>query len=101
MEDLKIYQGNTPTIRITITSGLSDLTDYVGYFIAKKNSSDTTKSIWLASSTFDASTATFELSATDTSLNAGKYKYEYYVDSSTDIFTVGIGDLYIIDSLSK
>lgn len=101
MEDIKIYQGNTVNIQGTITSGLSDVTGYTGHLIAKENSSDTSNVIDVSTSTWDSSTALFSLSETDTSVAGGKYVYEFYVDSSQNLFTVGIGDLYVVDALSK
>ena len=96
-----IYQGNSGTFIATITSGLSDLTGYTAYYIARKNASDTTNVIDLSTNNWDASTAIFTYTETDSSVAPGKYVDEFYVSSSENIFTVDMGDLYVIDTLSK
>jgi len=101
MEDLTIYQGNSGTIRATIKTGLSDLTGYTGYYIARKSASGITNILDLSTNDWDASTAIFAFTELDSSIAPGKYIDEFYVSSSDNLFTVGIGDLYITDTLSK
>jgi hypothetical protein len=101
MDDLTIYQGNTGTIRATIKTGLSDTTGYTGYLIARKSVSDTINTIDLSTNNWDASTALFDFTSVDSSVDPGKYVDEFYVSSSENTFTVGMGDLYVTDTLSK
>ena len=101
MEDITIYQGNTGTIRATIKSGLSDTTGYTGHLIVRKSAADTENIIDLSTNNWDASTALFPFTSIDSSVNKGKYVDEFYVSSSENIFTVGIGVCWIVDTLSK
>ena len=105
MEELTIYQGNSGNIRCTITAGIdaSTLTDdaYIAYLIVKKNASDSVNVIDLSTNVWDSSTAVLSYTTTDSSIEPGKYIDEFYISSSDNVFTVGIGDFYVVDSLSK
>lgn len=101
--EVKLWRGNSGTLSATINSGVSaaDASGYTAYLMASENIDDTTLVLDISTNTWDASTAMFTYTQTDTSINAGKYVIEFYIEKPSERLTVDVGDLFVRDTLSK
>lgn len=93
---IRVYQNNNKTVICTV-SGL-DITGYTPYLTAKKNNAAVI-SLSKTGVVSDASTATFYLSSTDTSIAAGDYIYDITLSADSSIYTVTKDALIILDGV--
>ncbi len=82
---IKIYKGNTFVFTVEVSAGFA-LAAYAG-ILTVKDKFDGTSYVSNVGS-LDASTYTFTLSYTDTSINNDKYIYDIIIDNSTNRYTV-------------
>jgi len=80
---IELYQQDTQTIAVYV-GGLSDLSLYDSYLTVKKKATDSSIYLQKTGVVSDPSTTiAFNLTGTDTSLNAGDYVYDIVLESST------------------
>ena len=94
---IEIYQKNCNTITLTV-SGF-DITGYTPYFTVKKKISSSTIDISSLGTVTDPSTAVFNLSSTDCSVDAGLYVYDATIEADNSIYTVVKDSLEILDGV--
>lgn len=94
---INVYKGNTKNFTCDV-SGLADLDDYTPYFTVKSKPNDSTNLIE-KEGVIDNLSLNFELSYTDTSLNADTYYYDIVIDSSTKRYTVAQDKFIVIESI--
>jgi len=92
---IEIYQHNTRSIGCVIGGGPADLSTYIPYFTVKSRASGSTSIITSTGSVTDASTLSFSLSSTDTSVDPGNYVYDITIENGTTIYTV-VKDSFIV-----
>lgn len=83
---IEIYQNNNKTINCVV-SGLA-ITGYTPYLSVKKKAIDASTVLSKTGVITDASTATFYLTPTDTSLASLDYVYDITIENDSSIYTV-------------
>ncbi len=95
--EIKIFKKNTRTVPFAVT-GLSSLSGYTAVLTCKKSRNDTAELFHIDGSIVDL-VINFTLSSSNTDREEGEYYYDVTITNGTNIFTLTVAKLIIVDSV--